>query len=516
MNRLLCLVTIALAGNLSANAQFTFQSITVAGSGSSSKTTTILTWGPYNSLEECNRKKIEVETANSWSEPILGGRIEAKTRTLPCVGPGGMSSVGSADIHGPSRGSSFHSVNGANEINDWSNDDMERMLALNPDFAKASNIELSMGSPETDRLRNQARESAFVLDATMPFRSLNVGKDGQIITHSNDLYITDTDWLFIKSTKKLPFETIEEYKNHKLAEAISLISQMQNVFHMSIDELASNLSVVEMNLRKALQGCEGDYNNQSEILEKILQLAEYRVEYKNIMMMDYMDKHPQNPDPKGGDWEKLGTWLAKVVPTPWMKEYQEKYGEWDKKYLEGREKELIETYGISKTDIEAMKMNINNDTFIADIASATSGLLGGVKDANQLMWIYDEKSKNFIDGFLKKAKDAIPMVVVAADWAKTRDYESQRNLIKEEKEKLEKEYTEIKNNIEQQMGKADALSYLVDVVTHYNTDSSKEMSKKEQLNLANRIGTALENYYKLTETDSIKRKEGSYIEYRGN
>lgn len=321
----------------------------------------------------------------------------------------------------------------------------------------------------------------------------------------------------LRLLKKIPYESIEEYKDHQLEEALSLICKLQNLFNMSIDELVSNLSVIDMNLRIALQGCEDDYKNQREMLEKILQLAEYKVEYKNIMMMEYMDKHPQNPDPHGADWEKLGTWLAKVVPTPWMKEYQEKYGNWDKKYLEGREKELIETYGISKTDIEAMKQNMDNDTFIADIASATSSLLGGAKKANQLMWIYDKKSQGFIADVLGNAKDVLPMVVVATDWIKARDYESQRNLVKEEKENLDKGYAETKNNIKKQIDMTNALNNLVDIVTHYNSGNSKDMSKKEQLNLANRIGKILENFREVNEAgNSTKRLERTYIEYQGN
>lgn len=514
MKRRLIIVALALAETLSANAQYTFQSITVAGSGSSSKATTILTWGPYGTREMCEQKRREVEIANSWSEPILGGRIESKTRTTPCSGPGG--STGSVDVLGISKGSSFYSTNPVNEINDWSNDDMDRMLALNPNFANASATELSMGSPEADRARNQARESVFVLDTSKPFRSLNIGKEGEYLTSSPDLDMFESIWQMEKKSRGIPYETVEEYKKHRLEEALSLISKLQSLFNMNADDLVTNLSVIETNLRIALQGCEEDYKKQSDMLEKILQLAEYKVEYKNIMLMDYMDKHPQNPDPKGADWEKLGTWLAKVVPTPWMKEYQEKYGEWDKKYLEGREKELIETYGVSKQDIEALKLNIDNDTFIADIASATSGLFGGARDANQLMWIYNDKSKSFIDGFLKTGKEMIPMVVVATDWAKVKDYESQRDLIKKKKEELDNEYRTIKSNLEEKKGKANALSYLLDVTVHNNIESSSKMSRKEQLNLANRIGEAIESVHEYSDiNNSNRRREGTFIEYRG-
>lgn len=455
----------------------------------------------FNSLQECNAFRNMI-----ISQSYSYGNCRVRFNVSPCTGCLGSLS-NEANIIAIGQGRSFFSTNSTNEIQNWSEDNMERMLALNPEY--------KYEEPSYVQTNDAQFNNALVIDTSKPFRSLNVGEDGQINTHSNDLNGADVDWQFIKATKKLPYESVEEYKDHRLEEAISFISKMRNLFNLSIDELVSNLSVIDMNLRITLQGCKDDYKNQSEMLEKILQLAEYKVEYKNIMMMDYMDKHPQNPDPHGAGWEKLGTWLAKVVPTPWMKEYQEKYGDWDKKYLEGREKELIETYGISKTDVEALKMNLDNDTFIADIASATSGLLEGAKYANQLMWIYDEKSKDFINGFLKKSKDVIPMVVVASDWIKTRDYESQRNLIKKEKEKLDKDYTDTKNNIEKQIEKTKALSYLVDIVSNYSSDGSTEMSKKDQLDLANKIGASLESLREFTEADnSIKRKEGSYIEYQ--
>ena len=120
MKKLLLLASLALANNMFVNAQYTFKSITVAGSGSSSKATTILTWGPYNTKELCEQKRREVEIANSWRDPILGGSIESKTRTTPCSGSGG--SVGSVNVNGISKGTSFYSTNGSNEIRDWSND----------------------------------------------------------------------------------------------------------------------------------------------------------------------------------------------------------------------------------------------------------------------------------------------------------------------------------------------------------------------------------------------------------
>ena len=101
----------------------------------------------------------------------------------PCTGSGGA--IGSVDVLGVSKGNSFYSTNGANEIRDWSNDDMERMLALNPDFAYSTSSELSMGSLETERARSQARESAF-------FHPINARDDETLLPYTDAISMAQT------------------------------------------------------------------------------------------------------------------------------------------------------------------------------------------------------------------------------------------------------------------------------------------------------------------------------------
>ena len=100
----------------------------------------------------------------------------------PCTGSGGA--IGSVDVLGVSKGNSFYSTNGANEIRDWSNDDMERMLALNPDFSYTTS-ELSMGTLETDRIRSQARDEAF-------FRPINASDDEKLLPYTDAISMAQT------------------------------------------------------------------------------------------------------------------------------------------------------------------------------------------------------------------------------------------------------------------------------------------------------------------------------------
>lgn len=210
-------VSIALAVIKSANAQYTFQSITVAGSGPSAKATTILTWGPFQTLKECENARIRAESANTWSESILGGRIEAKTKAGPCSPPGG-SSIGSPDVYGISKGTSFYSTNAANEIQNWSEDNTERMLALNPDYESKEPEIVTTEDPSFNNIienipysdeafsgRMPAGSFKYIkntdnsslngsgIDSGKPFVPLNMREDGSYIIHSSDFDMKKID-----------------------------------------------------------------------------------------------------------------------------------------------------------------------------------------------------------------------------------------------------------------------------------------------------------------------------------
>lgn len=127
--------------------------------------------------------KGECENARSIviSSSVTDGKCKVQFTASPCVGSGGA--VGNVDVLGVSKGGSFNSTNPVNEINDWSNDDMERMLALNNRFQAEEPAFVQTGDVQFN--------NAIVLDTSKPFRSLNVGEDGQINTHSADLSMRD-------------------------------------------------------------------------------------------------------------------------------------------------------------------------------------------------------------------------------------------------------------------------------------------------------------------------------------
>lgn len=228
-------VSIALAVIKSANAQYTFQSITVAGSGPSAKATTILTWGPFQTLKECENARIRAESANTWSESILGGRIEAKTKAGPCSPPGG-SSIGSPDVYGISKGTSFYSTNGSNEIQNWSEDEATRRMGLDKNYNSDESTNISTGDPDYDNARNG-------IDPNKLFVSVNMRDEQRNIVQPNEYYFgevlgsNDKRWSDIlekESTNELYTDyTISE--NEKYDEIDFYADLAEDVLHSALD-----------------------------------------------------------------------------------------------------------------------------------------------------------------------------------------------------------------------------------------------------------------------------------------
>ena len=149
--------------------------------------------------------KSECETARSvvLSSSVTDGKCKVQFSASPCIGSGGA--VGSVDVLGVSKGSSFNSTNPINEINDWSNDDMERMLALNPEY--------KYEEPSYVQTNDAQFNNALVIDTSKPFRSLNVGEDGLINTHSADMSMNSLRDGFNKVEMANDFSLLANQKN---------------------------------------------------------------------------------------------------------------------------------------------------------------------------------------------------------------------------------------------------------------------------------------------------------------
>ena len=126
----------------------------------------------YSSLQDCETFRA---IANA---PVSDDGCKIRLIATPCSGPGGAK--GGVDVFGVGKGTSFYSVNGVNEINDWSNDDMERMLALNPEFKSKEPNNITTGDPAFDNLIVNMPYSDEAFSGRMPRGSTHIKTDDNI------------------------------------------------------------------------------------------------------------------------------------------------------------------------------------------------------------------------------------------------------------------------------------------------------------------------------------------------
>ena len=190
MKRFFIVIGISIVSQV-AVAQWTFtSSVSKSGNCSGLDALGANVWAAIGSqvpgqLNFATKDQCEASRVNYSGTYSVGG-CTTRVITYPCKGPAGA--LNGVDILGPSKGNSFNSTNPVNEIYDWSNDDMERMLALNPEYKSSAPIDLSMGDAETDQLRSHLRRSAtFTIDPNNPFVSTNMRKGGSSTIITEDL-----------------------------------------------------------------------------------------------------------------------------------------------------------------------------------------------------------------------------------------------------------------------------------------------------------------------------------------
>lgn len=164
---LLSVVFLALAGLIPANAQYTF-SLDVSWSGNCDGYTAQMNqaMGKYKSQsisgfptrELCEQSRIMCEqilTHIAVAAGLKTANCKISYTTTPCTGRPMAGTVGTLNALGVSQGTSFYSVNSANEIQNWSSDDMERMLALDKRSFFPEPTSLSTGDIDYDNARNK-------------------------------------------------------------------------------------------------------------------------------------------------------------------------------------------------------------------------------------------------------------------------------------------------------------------------------------------------------------------------
>lgn len=459
--------------------------------------------------------KGECENARSIviSSSVTDGKCKVQFTASPCVGSGGA--VGNVDVLGVSKGGSFNSTNPVNEINDWSNDDMERMLALNPEFKASSLVELSMGDENTDLVRNRARQNAFVLDTNKPFRSLNVGEDGLINTHSADMSIINTDWQLIRSTKKLPYNTIDEFAEGTTQQYNSILDNVLNLANMP-------LSNFEYNLNQCAYDIEAWYNSESirlaselENAEKLHDIANFMLQYKGYLAITYINGMSDNPA---------------AADNAARKAFGKTRDELAYESIEKMEKNLFEKYGMSSEDIAKLKKVIDDDNKVQDYVSKAQGL--GLNDIGEkgVVAISEEMTDKGLNidlggGELSISK-ALDMGVLLNNDIALLGLSKEEKALENYVQSIKKQQNFIKEVRDKETQKIGDLLTIVENNSQIIKSEVSKMSQRDKLDWANNANETLERVNSRKAKDSydvfpdrfrnMYIREGTFIEYRGN
>ena len=219
---------------------------------------------------ECEQYRIY--WISEWSGSYDGCVV--RVTASPCT-PCDKSNANGINILAPQQGSSFYSTNPANEVADWISDDIERLLALNPNAL--NNNENSEYSKAKNGLRNSG---SWFLDADKPFVSTNMRQGGFSETGSENMSMVNTEWNYQKSSRKLPDANIHEYKERMLSEANQRLEDLLKKSNMSIGQLKQFMNDCEFMLNNTIIKQNADYQNELIYLEKALLLAKFTEYYR--------------------------------------------------------------------------------------------------------------------------------------------------------------------------------------------------------------------------------------------
>lgn len=244
----------------------------------------------YNSMNEC-----ESARARANAQAVTIGSCHLRITTSPCSGPGGNSgdlnfSQGQTEgnnninILGPSHGKSFFSPNLANEIKYWSEDDIKKSI-LNNDFQIPQLQSLKTNDPDYDNERAKIKENGFIIDTDKPFRSLNINEDWS----SPDFDNVNVEWEYVKSSKGLNYNTIDEFTNDMIKQSKYTQDYILNIANMPLETFKHDIIEVGNYIERW-------YNEENLRLSKSLKIAEeqyyianFLSEYKGYLTICYMN-----------------------------------------------------------------------------------------------------------------------------------------------------------------------------------------------------------------------------------
>lgn len=529
MRRNLLSILLALAGLLPVNAQYTF-TFNVSWSGNCSGYTAQMnqairgfqtqTINGFPTRELCEQTRamchqelghielVYIDTQTGRVVKREATNCKLNVTTTPCTGRPMAGTVGTLNALGVSQGTSFYSANSANEIQNWSSDDMERMLTLNANRP----FEQEQFVPIAD---SKYKSALVELNGKTYFRSLNIDEQGGMLTSSPDIDVKDTAWDFLKSTKKLPYQSIDEFVEGTTLQISSTQNDILELANMPLEDFRYNISQCAYEI-------EGWYNSESINLstelfnaEKLHDIADFMLQYKGYLAITYINGMSDNPT---------------AVDEATRKAFGKTRNELAYESIEKLEQDLLTKYGMGKDDIAKLKKVIDDDNKVQEYVSKAKGLaldeIGqkGVETFSEKM---TDKGFNidFGHGEVSISKALDLGVLLNNDIALlglSQNEKALANYVQSVKDRQ----TKIKEIRDQETQKIGDLLSIVDNNSKEIKLSVSKKSQRDKMEWANTTDDTLGRIKKNGQKDSYGIfpdrfrnryiKEGTYIEYRGN
>lgn len=185
----------------------------------------------FNSSIDCERAGLAARNDISGSYGGCTAHVTVSCGGCPRASKAGNINI---DVLGVSQGTTFYSTNSANEIRDWSNDYIERMLALNKEYQDMTPSMLTTGDDELDQRLAMLNDNNHDLEDYMivggaripvsvlnkPFVSVNMREDLNKVEMANDFsYLANK-------------EIVQGYVNASQRLAVQYLANPQNLPHL--------------------------------------------------------------------------------------------------------------------------------------------------------------------------------------------------------------------------------------------------------------------------------------------
>lgn len=422
----------------------------------------------FSNKQECDAF---VNIVRSELNNLGSGNCRIRVNVSPCTGCLGSLS-NEANIIAIGQGRSFFSTNSANEIQNWSNDDMERMLALNMNFQSFNPTNVATGDPSFDDVRLKS-DYSFQTKDYAPYIGNGLFKgipntpleEINSTISSPDLDMFEPVWQMEKKSRSLPDYDVFAYKNRMHNEAAMQLEDILKRSNLTKEQLEGKVWEWDYLLNNFKLQENKNYSEEKEILEKAQLLAKYKVDYKAILNLKYIDSADEN---------KHETEAAFLFVNGKTREqyYQEE--------LEKKEKNLIEN-GISPNDIEIVKSQTEKEALIKDHVSTAVDIADGVGHVNEMVFAEGDKRHDVIKDILSGVSEGATLGVMVNNYITIESYNIIADAISKGIQGLEDRHKKSEDYYKEQRDKIQSISDIVKASSEDERKRTANMNRNESL-----------------------------------